>query len=45
MSRPADPDDASGVGAGHSHAHGTDSAGVPWEGRAFQPNPHADDDG
>jgi hypothetical protein len=27
-----------------SHAHG-DSAGVPWEGRAFEPNRHADDDG
>ncbi|WP_100811236.1 SseB family protein [Microbacterium sp. BR1] len=41
MSRPADPDDASSTG----HTHGADSAGVPWEGRAFQPNPHADDDG
>lgn len=45
MSQPADPDDASGVEAGQSRGHGTDSAGVPWEGRAFQPNPHADDDG
>lgn len=26
------------------HAHG-DSAGVPWEGRGFEPNPHAGDDG
>ena len=26
-------------------AHGADSAGVPWEGRSFQPNPHAADDG
>ena len=26
------------------HAHG-DSAGVPWEGRSFEPNPHASDDG
>lgn len=24
---------------------GHDSAGVPWEGRSFQPNTHADDDG
>lgn len=24
---------------------GTDSAGVPWEGRRFEPNPSADDDG
>ncbi|MDO7881731.1 SseB family protein [Salinibacterium soli] len=24
---------------------GTDSAGVPWEGRHFEPNPSADDDG
>lgn len=23
----------------------TDSAGVPWQGRHFEPNPHADDDG
>lgn len=30
---------------GHDpHNHG-DSAGVPWEGRSFQQNPHADDDG
>lgn len=28
-----------------SHDHHTDSAGVPWEGRAFQPNPHAGDNG
>lgn len=47
MSRPADPDDPSGVGNEHPHGHphAADSAGVPWEGRAFQPNPHADDDG
>jgi hypothetical protein len=25
--------------------HRTDSAGVPWEGRSFQPNPHAGDSG
>lgn len=28
-----------------SCGHGADSAGVPWEGRSFQPNPHAGDDG
>ena len=27
------------------HGCGTDSAGVPWEGRRFEPNPHAGDDG
>ncbi|MFE7846384.1 SseB family protein [Microbacterium sp. NPDC057407] len=27
------------------HGRGADSAGVPWEGRSFQPNPHSDDDG
>lgn len=26
-------------------AHRADSAGVPWEGRSFTPNPHAGDDG
>lgn len=41
MSQPADPEDPDGG----VHEHGTDSAGVPWEGRAFQPNPHAGDDG
>ncbi|MFT4306651.1 MAG: SseB family protein [Microbacterium sp.] len=25
--------------------HGADSAGVPWEGRSFSPNPHTGDDG
>lgn len=25
--------------------HAADSAGVPWEGRSFEPNPHAADDG
>ncbi|GAA2005803.1 SseB family protein [Microbacterium ulmi] len=25
--------------------HGGDSAGIPWEGRRFEPNPHAGDDG
>ncbi|QIG38092.1 SseB family protein [Microbacterium sp. 4R-513] len=28
----------------HGH-HGADSAGVPWEGRSFQSNPHSGDDG
>jgi hypothetical protein len=27
------------------HDHTGDSAGVPWEGRRFEPNPHAGDDG
>ncbi|RLK53023.1 SseB family protein [Microbacterium telephonicum] len=49
MSRPADP--AHGHGEGHGGAGGHacavpgDSAGVPWEGRAFEANPHAGDDG
>ena len=30
---------------GHADHHSADSAGVPWEGRRFQSNPHADDDG
>ena len=32
-------------GGGHAHGNSADSAGVPWEGRSFQPNPHAGDDG
>ena len=28
-----------------SHDHTADSSGVPWEGREFQPNAHAGDDG
>ncbi|HKP08723.1 MAG TPA: SseB family protein [Microbacterium sp.] len=32
-------------GAHHGHGHGGDSAGVPWEGRSFQANPHSSDDG
>jgi hypothetical protein len=28
-----------------SHDHTADSSGVPWEGRSFQPNPHAGDNG
>jgi len=34
--------------AADPHAHGdhhADSAGVPWEGRRFEPNPHTSDDG
>lgn len=46
-------DDGSGAGHGApgpgSHDHGPantgDSAGVPWEGRSFESNPHAADDG
>lgn len=29
----------------HGHHHGADSAGVPWEGRSFEANRHAADDG
>jgi len=34
----------------HDHEHinqdrFADSAGVPWAGRSFEPNPHANDDG
>jgi hypothetical protein len=39
MSRAADP------GPEHAHAHGADSAGVPWAGRSFSSNPHSADDG
>ncbi|WP_438353278.1 SseB family protein [Microbacterium sp. CJ88] len=28
-----------------AHGHPADSAGVPWEGRSFSPNPHSGDDG
>lgn len=42
-----DTDDPTGHGAPHGGAapHGADSAGVPWEGRSFQANPHSGDDG
>ncbi|MDR6690717.1 hypothetical protein J2X55_001616 [Microbacterium sp. 1154] len=30
---------------GHPHDAHADSAGVPWEGRSFQSNPHSGDDG
>lgn len=29
----------------HGHPNRADSAGVPWRGRSFEPNPHAVDDG
>jgi hypothetical protein len=29
----------------HDHHRGRDSAGVPWEGRRFEANPHSGDDG
>ena len=41
---PGDPDVAEPARAGGAHA-GADSAGVPWAGRSFDPNPHAADDG
>ncbi|MDP3949867.1 SseB family protein [Microbacterium sp.] len=37
-------DDACDHGAGPA-SEGGDSAGVPWEGRSFESNPHAGDDG
>lgn len=40
MSQPADPHGHDG-----RHARGADSAGVPWEGRSFESNPHSGDDG
>ncbi|GAA4376841.1 SseB family protein [Agromyces bauzanensis] len=50
MSPATDPDegatDAAAARRGDVPQHvAADSAGVPWAGRAFQPNPHADDDG
>ena len=48
MSRATDPDrePADAVQARSDAPNGaTDSAGVPWAGRAFQPNAHAQDDG
>jgi hypothetical protein len=44
MSPDTDPH-AAGHGHAHGHGPGGDSAGVPWEGRSFQANPHASDDG
>ena len=41
-----DPEDPDGGGAHHSlPGPRGDSAGVPWEGRSFESNPHAADDG
>ncbi|MGF2950432.1 SseB family protein [Microbacterium alcoholitolerans] len=42
MSRGTDDIDERG---GTSHGNTADSAGVPWEGRSFESNPHAADDG
>lgn len=39
-----DTDPAHG-GHGPACGHAGDSAGIPWEGRSFEPNPHAGDDG
>lgn len=33
------------AGGPHDHGHRADSAGVPWEGRRFESNPHSGDDG
>lgn len=38
-------DDASAEGCAAGHGEPADSAGVPWEGRSFEENPHAGDDG
>lgn len=46
MSPQAEPPAAGPAGAaGHDCGVPGDSAGVPWEGRSFEANPHADDDG
>ncbi|WP_375384967.1 SseB family protein [uncultured Microbacterium sp.] len=52
MSPDTDPSDTPhtagdhGAGDSHDHAsHSADSAGLPWEGRRFEPNAHAADDG
>jgi hypothetical protein len=39
------PDANEALGAGTGTGAGTDSAGHPWAGRTFEPNPAADDDG
>ena len=44
MSPVAEPADER-ADAASAGSHPTDSAGVPWAGRSFQPNPHAADDG
>jgi hypothetical protein len=46
MSPPTEPHDSEAdAPASGSPRGGTDSAGVPWAGRSFAPNPHAADDG
>lgn len=47
MSQPADPAHPHGShpDGQHPHGHSADSAGVPWEGRSFESNAHAGDDG
>ncbi|WP_156760403.1 SseB family protein [Microbacterium karelineae] len=50
MSLPSDPDDGGADAAlpdhlAHLAGNAVDSAGQPWQGRAFQPNPAAGDDG
>ncbi|WP_448004189.1 SseB family protein [Agromyces bauzanensis] len=50
MSPDTDPDEGATDAAAARHGDASqpgvaDSAGVPWAGRSFQPNPHADDDG
>ncbi len=42
--RADDPAETPGSGEAHACAP-ADSAGVPWAGRSFEPNPHAGDDG
>ncbi|SIT77488.1 SseB family protein [Microbacterium sp. RU33B] len=39
------PDTDPSAGAADACDHSADSAGVPWAGRSFEPNPHAGDDG
>lgn len=45
MSPAADPEPHDHADAHACTPASSDSAGVPWEGRSFQPNPHAADDG
>lgn len=47
MSPDTDPHDPHGVHSGDDaiHTPSADSAGVAWEGRRFEPNPHSGDDG
>ncbi|MFE1645423.1 SseB family protein [Microbacterium sp. P01] len=39
------PGDPGATGGNDPHGRAGDSAGVPWEGRRFEPNPHSSDDG